>query len=418
MKFFEFIENIKIAFDAMRSNKLRSLLASLGVVIGISFVIIMGWILEGLDTVAEDTFNSMGEDMLHIHKFDWSGGMSWKLARQRKDITYEQYLDFKDRMKSAEIVMPNLSTWGGVTLKYGNETYQGISIFGTTYENAMTPSGKILEGRHFNQFEDEYGANVILLGYGVYNTIFPNGNALGKTIKMNGHKMEVIGVIEKRGGMFLDFLDNQCFIPYKKYQSVFGKHGRSVSIAIKAGSKDRLDYIRDETIGIMRTVRNLQPGEENDFSINESKVFEEQSKTIRFSVWAIGIGMTILSFIVGLIGIMNIMFVSVTERTKEIGIRKAIGAKKRSIRMQFITESATLCFIGAIISFIFTAPLIYATATIVPKFFSQASFLSPVIPYNLLIIATIVSIVVGILAGLIPAIRAANLDPVEAIRTD
>lgn len=417
MKFYELIENIKIAFDAMRMNKLRSLLASLGVVIGISFVIIMGWILEGLDTVAEDTFNAMGNDMLYVHKFDWSGGSNWKLMRQRKDITFDHYRDFKSRVQNAEIILPNITTWGG-NIKYNNETYQGISIVGTTYENAFVPSGEIFEGRHFNQFEDEYGSNVIVLGYNVYETVFPRGNALGKTVKLNGHKFKVIGVIVKRGGMFLDFLDNQCFIPYKSFQGIYGKSGRSVSIGVKAGGTDNLDEVRTETIGAMRVVRNIHPLDENDFSINESKVFEEQSKNIRFGVWAVGIGMTILSFIVGLIGIMNIMFVSVTERTKEIGIRKAIGAKKRSIRLQFITESAALCFIGAIISFFFTSPVIYATATIVPKFFEQASFLSPVIPYELLIIATIVSIFVGILAGLIPAMRAANLDPVEAIRSE
>lgn len=417
MKFLEFIENIRIAIDAMKSNKLRSLLASLGVVIGISFVIIMGWILEGLDTVAEDTFNSMGTDMMYVHKFDWSGGTSWKLARQRKDITYEQYREFKKRMTSAEIVLPNLNSWG-TQLKYKNQNYEGISVIGTSYENAFTPSGAVILGRHFNQFEDEYGTNVIVIGYNVYTTIFPDGDAIGRIIKVKGHKFEVIGVIEKRGGMFLDFLDTQCFIPIKSYQGIFGKNGQSVSIGVKAGGEDRLDYVRTETIGAMRVVRNLHPLEDNDFSINESKVFEEQSKNIRFGVWAVGIGMTILSFIVGLIGIMNIMFVSVTERTKEIGIRKAIGAKKRSILMQFITESSALCFIGAIISFVLTSPLVYAVATIVPKFFEQASFLSPVIPYNLLIIASIVSIIVGILAGLIPAIRASNLNPVDAIRAD
>ena len=417
MRFGELVENIKIAFEAMKANKLRSLLASLGVVIGISFVIIMGWILQGLNSVVDDTFNAMGTDMLYVHKFDWSGGTNWKIARNRKNIDFEQYNEFNDRMRSAEVVLPNYNAWGK-QIKYKNETYRGITIVGTNYKNAFTPAGEIYEGRHFSQFEDIKGDNVIVIGYDVYKTVFPDGNAIGKDIKVQGHNFRVVGVIAERGGMFLNFLDTQCFIPYRAYYSIFGKRSRSISIGVKAGSQEKLDKVRSETRGHMRTIRNIKPHEEDDFAINESKAFEEQTKNIRFGVWAVGIGMTTLSFIVGLIGIMNIMFVSVTERIKEIGIRMAIGAKRRSIMMQFIVEAASLCFMGAIISFVFTSPIVYATATIVPKFWEEASFLSPVIPVELLIIASVVSIVVGVLAGLLPAIRAAKLDPVVAIRTE
>jgi putative ABC transport system permease protein len=214
----------------------------------------------------------------------------------------------------------------------------------------------------------------------------------------------------------MDFIDNQVFIPLTTFNAVMGDFGRSFSIAVKAGSPDRLDYVRSQTRGHMRMIRNLDPWEEDDFSINETKAFESTVKEIRYTVWGIGIGMTVLSFVVGIIGIMNIMFVSVTERTKEIGIRKAIGAKKRSILLQFIVEAAALSFIGAIIAFLGCSGLVYLVATLVPKAVPELSFLSPVIPYQLLLIASVVSIFVGMLAGLIPAIRASNLDPVDALR--
>jgi len=163
-------------------------------------------------------------------------------------------------------------------------------------------------------------------------------------------------------------------------------------------------------------IRNLKPWEENNFSINETKTFETAVSTIRTIVWVVGIGMTLLSFIVGIIGIVNIMFVSIYERTKEIGIRKALGAKRYDILIQIIFESTTIAIIGAFISFVLTSVIAYITATFLPKLIPQVGFLSPMIPLDLLGIATVISIMVGIIAGLLPAMRAANFEPVVAIR--
>ncbi len=193
---------------------------------------------------------------------------------------------------------------------------------------------------------------------------------------------------------------------------MFGTRG-SLSIAVKAGGEDRIEDVRAETIGYMRQVRNLAPGANDDFAINESAAFKDQIAPIRAGVWGVGIGMTMLSFIVGVIGIMNIMFVSVTERTKEIGIRKALGAKRSSILFQFLVEASTLCFIGALISFVLCSLLMPAVV-----YGMEITFLSPYIPLNLLFIATCVSVVVGVVAGMVPASRASKLDPVDALRYD
>lgn len=413
--FNELGETIKIAFDAIRTSKLRSMLASLGVVIGISFVILMGWILTGLDNAMQDTFDMIGTDMLYIDKHDWAGGSNWKEMRQRKDITLNQAKDFCERIESAEIAVPVIRTWRS-QMKYEGQAYQA-SFIGTPSEHSIISSKNIASGRFFTGFEDKLSANVIVIGHKIAETVFPNDEPVGKIIKIKGRKLEIIGVMKKQGTMMMDFVDLQCYVPIKKFMSIYGRD-RSFEIAVKAGSEEKLDEVRDEAQGLFREIRNLKPWAKDDFSINETKAFEKSVETIRAYVWSIGLLMTGLSFIVGIIGIINIMFVSVTERTKEIGVRKAVGAKKRSIWLQFIIESAVLCFSGALISLILCSALVFAVATFLPKSVPEVSFLSPTLSYELLITASIVSIVVGVVAGLIPAVRAANMDPVIAIRSD
>lgn len=414
---YEIKESIILSIEALRSNKLRAFLASLGVVIGISIVIMMGWLLGGLDKAMQDTFSIIGTDMLFVDKWDWTGSDNWKNVRNRKDITEKQAEQLKNLHGSAEYIIPSINQWS-TNIEYKGENYTGMTAVGTTAENVHTPVGNLLLGRYFNDFEEEYGSNVIVIGYLVYATVFQGVDPIGKTIKLNGRPLRVIGVVQKRGTMFFDFIDRQMFLPLKKYAGIWNIDKKSMSIGIKAGLDNNLDEVRNETIGLMRIIRNLKPNEPNDFSINETKAFEKSIADIRLQVYTVGIGMTLLAFIVGIIGIMNIMFVTVTERTKEIGIRKSLGAKKRAIWIQFLVESSVLCLIGAFLSLIICSVIAYLAATYLPEYYPEIGFLLPVLPTELFIIAAVVSLVVGLLAGLVPAIRAANLDPVEALRFD
>lgn len=416
MKFTEITESVKIALNSIRSNKVRSSLAALGVVVGISVVILMGWALSALDAALNDTINLMGEDVVYIDKFDWSGSVKWEEVRQRKNITLHQAEEIVRLAKTPVVATYEINALG-ITVKYKDNSINTASCSGVLSNYSETPTGEIATGRFFSEFEANLGAKVAIIGYNINKTLFPNDDAIGKEIKVNGRKFTVIGVNKKHSTMMMDFLDNIVHIPLRSYYKIFGGN-QSYTITLRAGSPDKIPEMKAEVEGLMRSIRNLKPGMENDFSMNESKQFEEMMANFRMYVWGIGLGMTVLSFIVGIIGVMNIMFVSVVERTKEIGIRKALGAPRASILTQFIVEATVLCFIGAIVALLVCTVLVFAIGTIVPMIMPALSFLSPFMPVNLFIIATVVSVFVGICAGFVPAYRAAKLDVVDALRFD
>jgi putative ABC transport system permease protein len=412
--FQQLVEGMKIAFSAIRSNKLRSGLTSLGVVIGIAFVIFMGWFLKGLDNAFEGAIATLGTDVIYIDKFDWAGRKSWRETMGRPDITIRQCEELRDRMQTAEAVSILGRKWNS-GIKYCNQNYNGITIVGANSVYADIAAGVIKTGRFFSPVEDNYGANVAVVGNDIVKNIFgENVDPIGQTIKIKGITFTVTGKIEKQGSMFAPpWIDNQIIIPLKGFLNIFGTSNKmkSISVAIKAGGEENVENTKLEAVGYMRQIRRLEPSEEDNFAVNESQAFRDNIANIRVGVWAVGIGLTTLSFIVGIIGIMNIMFVSVTERTKEIGIRKALGARRRSILFQFLVEASALCFMGAVIAFLLCAVVMFGITRM-----EWATFLSPYIPPDLLVIATVVSVIVGILAGMIPAMRASRLDPVEALR--
>lgn len=412
----EIVESFRIAFESVRMNLLRSILTTAGVVVGVVLVVLMGWTINGLNAVWERTISIIGKDMIYVDKWNWTGGGNWRKMEARKDLTLGQVETFIARAEAPELVMPTVRSWGA-SVVVGNQSLR-CSAMGVTHEYGLTPAGEIASGRFFNQIEDQQAADVVVIGHNVAKTLFPKGDALGKTLKINQRPLRIIGVVEKRGFLFMDFIDNQVFVPLLTFRSLYGFQGRSFSIAIKAGNEAMLTVVRDEAVGLMREIRNVPPTSEDDFSINEMKAFDAQAANIRLYIWIVGIGLTVLSFIVGSIGIMNIMFVSVTERTKEIGVRKAIGAKRRSIAIQFLIESTMLCLTGAIVAFPISQLLVGSAQWLaVHAFdFEAATVVSPFIPLDLLGIAAVVAVVVGLAAGLVPAVKAAMLHPVEALR--
>ena len=422
------LESLKMAWAALTANKLRAALTTMGVVIGIFFVLLMGWVLSGLDKAFVDSFAFFGDDILAVDRFDWSGRVSWDKQRNRQPISWQNFQQAKKRIRSAEYVVPTADQFSR-DVRYGDLQLEATMIFGTNHEYIEMYANNIGEGRFFNELESQLGSNVVVLGFGVWEKLFPQGDALGRMIRIDGRPFTVIGVMPKRGTMLIDFLDNQIILPLQRFYGMYGTRS-SLTINVKAGGKENLEAVRSETIGVMRSVRSIAPDEDNDFGINTQQMFDDAIAVFRAVVWTIGLFMTGLSFLVGSIGIMNIMFVSVTERTREIGIRKAVGARRRSILFQFLVESIALCLVGAAIGLALTATIAWFKAEVVRGIFSalglfgladpettvDLSFLSSTIPPSQIFLAVAVAVVVGVLAGIIPAFRAARLNPVEALR--
>ncbi len=405
-------EGVRIAIGALRTNLLRTILTTLGVVVGIFVVVIMGWLLQGLDKAMNDTISLFGNDVIYIDKFDWSGQVRWSEMRNRKDITMKQAEELQSLMTTPQTIAPMARQQGETVKKEGNKVTD-IIIIGTTSSYAAMLGDAVTSGRFLSPVEDHYRQNTAVIGYALALSLFPREDPLGKTIKIKGRSFTVVGTLKKRATFIFKDVDNELYMPLRSFLSIYGS-STSLTIGLKAGSEERLADVRSEAMGVMRNVRNIAPDKKSDFGMNEAQQFRDQIATFRLTVWAAGIGLTALSFIVGVIGIVNIMYVAVTERTKEIGVRKALGAPRRSILFQFLVEAATLCLLGAVVALALSSIVMISVTSL----FEWASFLPSFVPLHLLATATLVSLFVGVVAGFLPALRASKMDPVTALRFD
>jgi putative ABC transport system permease protein len=279
-------------------------------------------------------------------------------------------------------------------------------VTGTTSAYEQASGTSIEDGRFFSQEESDGGRPVCAIGANVAETLFPTMDPLGQTIKVGGYPYKVIAVFEKQGGLFGTFTsDNRIFIPLNSFLSDFGTH-HGVSINVRVAKDAELEDAKEELRGIMRKIRHLNPGQEDDFSINEQDLLTNVFGQITGVIAGVGFFITGLSLFVGGIGIMNIMYVSVTERTREIGIRKAIGARRRTILFQFLAEAAMICLLGGIIGLIISYPLSLIANQVLPT----------AMPLSVVFLALLVSLLVGVVSGFLPAYRASKLDPVDALR--
>jgi len=403
-----FDEGIKLAFQTVKANKMRSFLTTLGIVIGVMSVIGMMSIINALDRYMTNALSAIGGNVFWIQKYPavQMGHLDHKY-RMRKDLKYEHAEAIMRNATLVSAVSAEFYRWGK-TIKYKDlATNANVLVYGGD-EYWMDVNGRnISEGRAISRMDVQHRRQVIVLGTDIVEKLFPFSYPIGEEVKIDGIRYEVIGVMEKMGQAMMGNQDNVVTIPNSTFIKTYGDWG-SINIAVKAKSPELILEAMDQVTAVLRIARKVPPGEENDFEVVTADSIMDTLRNITGFVFIAAVIICAISLLVGGIGIMNIMLVSVTERTREIGIRKAIGAKKRHILTQFMTEAVGICLFGGIIGILL--------GVVIGLLIAQALKLPPVIPLWSVFVGMGFSLVIGVIFGTYPAMKAANLAPIEALR--
>jgi putative ABC transport system permease protein len=407
-----FRESLMMAIAAIRASKLRSVLTLLGVTVGVFSIISVMTAVGVLRNSIEEGITQLGANTFQIQKFPVVIGdnhANWRKYRNRKDITYEQALQVKRKATLAEAVGIEVSRGGRIIFWNGEKTNPNVAILGENIEGMITNDYNVETGRSFGSQDMDLARDVAILGKPVAEKLFPPYvDPVGQTIRFDGALYQVIGVLEKKGGALGGNQDNFVAIPLTTFFSNYGKEDRSVRILVKARSREIVDDAIEEARFILRTARKVPPGTDDDFGYfsNDSlvKQFNDFTFYLRLGVLVV----SSISLLAAGVGIMNIMLVSVTERTREIGIRKSVGAMKRDILTQFMIEAVILCEMGGAIGIVL--------GILGGNMVGVLLKVPAVIPWEWVGIGIGVCSLVGLVFGVYPAWKAANLDPIEALR--
>jgi len=409
--YYELTESVRIAGAQIYANKLRSLLTALGVIIGIVAVTLMGTAINGIDAGVDRSLAGFGDDILYVSRAPWGNRFDWWKLRNRRGIRVEYVRAINewiaDQPNSAlKVAVPYDQGFYHVTR--GDNRLNNIMTIGTTDAYARTTRSDLLEGRFFSEFESQAGANVAVIGYDVASGLFPGESAVGQTVRVRDQNFKVLGVVSRQGSFLGAFSwDSMMVIPFGASRR-FGRVNTDGDVQVQIDVK-RLAEAKDELRGLMRRIRQLDPAAEDDFALNEVGTIRERIDPIKNGIALAGLFITGLALFVGAIGIMNITYVSVKERTKEIGTRKALGARRRTILLQFLIEAVAICLVGGVGGLALAAGLTQIVAVVAPSF-------PLVFSLGLVLTGLAVSVFTGIFSGFAPAWSASKLDPVVALR--
>jgi len=395
----------------LKVNKLRTGLSLIGISFGIFCIIGVLATVNSLERNIQNEIKGLGANTIYIDKWDYSGGPDypwWKFVN-RPEPTYEEMDLIRQRSQLASHIAYNINN--NANIEYKNTVLQSVTFYGVTEEQNDIQPITVQYGRYISAAEFASGSSVLLIGYDNAEDLFGTAaNALGKEISANGKKAKIIGVIKKIGQNFVGWnYDRSVMLPYRFCRQVFEEKYSNPFIMVMGKEGINSNALSDELKSVMRSIRKIGPRQEDNFSLNDVNAFSAQVSSLFVSIniggWAIGA----LSLIVGAFGIANIMFVTVKERTSMIGLKKAIGARRRSILLEFLMEAAIICIMGGLIGLL----LVYILTLVLSGVFNFPVTISP----GILTLAISICILIGILAGIIPASIAARMDPVVAIRS-
>jgi putative ABC transport system permease protein len=406
-----FLESLKLAFASILAHKLRSFLTLLGVIFGVATVIVVVSLVEGFNAYVDEKIANIGTNAFSVQRFsieDFSSVEVLNAARRRnKDVTLDDLQALKARggtIKDAGGKSGSMSD-----IKFGDKTLLNVSVKATTPNIADIEKIEAAEGRYFLNIEEETRKFVCFIGSETAEKLFPTSNPLGQIIKIDGRSFQVIGVGKELGSAFGQSRDMYVSVPLSTFLSIYGIR-RSISISVASTTPQTYTDAVEEARTLMRIRRKLEPSEKDNFGIVTPSAINELRDKIFGTIQIAAIGVTSISLVIGGIVIMNIMLVSVTERTKEIGIRKSIGAKRGDILKQFLAESISLALLGGAIG--------VGIAYLIAKLVAVGLGVPTTLPLVWVTIALFVSTGIGLISGVYPAWQAAKLDPIEALRAD
>lgn len=397
-------EGLKVALRALAINKVRSVLTALCIIIGITMVTVVDSVTTGMDESFDSSMAMLGKNVVYVEKWPWDGDEEWwEIAgRKEMELEYVSFLEEKSKLASDVAASANRN----VSIRYKEKNADNVGINGATSNYLNIQGLNIERGRMFIEEEARSAVKVAIIGQSLQEALFLEEDPLGKQIRLGGQKFTVIGILEKQGSFLgLGDADNRVIIPIKSYGQIYGLRW-GIQIGVKFPNEQSATDGEYEIEGLMRQARNIDAAEKNDFAINKPQAFEEQLSAFKNGLYMGGFVLVGLSLLIGGIGIMNIMFVSVRERTKEIGIRKAVGAKSWEILTQFLIEAVMICMLGGVVG----VALAGICTVLIDQIFTATMNLSVVF------VAFTICTAVGVIFGFIPAYKAAKSDPIESLR--
>ncbi len=406
----DFSESVSMAMGSLWSNKLRTFLTLLGIIIGVLTIIAVVSIIQGLNNYVYTQFAFFGANDFTVSKFAMTGGSlsEYREMLKRKNLTLDEMRILRQKCQSCELVGASVST--SRTVKFRNQYLRDVEIRGITHLDHMI--GSVLEldrGRHILKEDDDHSRSVCIIGTDIVEKLFPYLDPLGKWIKIGSHNFLVVGIGEKKGKLLGMSQDNYVRIPISTFHKIYGSR-RSININIHTSSQEQMEIAQEEVRTILRSRRHLSFNDKDDFSFASSDTFIQMYRTATSSIYFAMIAISSIALLVGGIVVMNIMLVAVTERTKEIGIRMSVGARRMDILFQFLIESAAISTTGGLIGILI--------GFILAKIVSAATSLPSTLDPGSIVVAIIVSGSVGIFFGIYPANKAAKLNPIDALRSE